>query len=272
MLASRGIHRESQPVVPPPRRSSGPPIRRTSCDGEALVASDRLVDPVRECCSQHGGNDSPLPIPVGHQQPRRRHHERPVGPDSTPHASAANTYRPRSLGDLPAESISPFIAWLVAIAITTATLGRVRSPRTTITAALSSNVGGRMHKNVPRPRRHQNSYRPGRSPRSTSCAAARPPSRRGRRTTLGRFVRHEQPSRLLSAATSAGGYIRTCPALGVIRTVTHNNQPVGGNMWEPRRTVGGHGSGPCRPRAEFSWGGSVGLSKAAPPSLLVKTP
>ena len=46
------------------------------------------------------------------------------------------------------------------------------------------------------------------------------------------------------------------------KTNTYNNQPVGGNMWELRRTVGGHGSGPYRPRAEFSWGGSVGLSKA----------
>ena len=49
----------------------------------------------------------------------------------------------------------------------------------------------------------------------------------------------------------------------------HNNQPVAGNVWERPRPVGGHdGSGPLRPRPEFSWGGSVGLPKAAPPSLL----
>ena len=45
----------------------------------------------------------------------------------------------------------------------------------------------------------------------------------------------------------------------------HNNQPVAGNVWERPRPVGGHGSGPLRPRPEFSWGGSVGLPKAAPP-------
>ena len=39
-------------------------------------------------------------------------------------------------------------------------------------------------------------------------------------------------------------------------------------MWEPPRPAGGHGSGPFRPRPEFHWGGSVGLPKAAPPSLL----
>ena len=48
----------------------------------------------------------------------------------------------------------------------------------------------------------------------------------------------------------------------------HNNQPVAGNVWERPRPVGGHGSGPLWPRPEFSWGGSVGLPKAAPPSLL----
>ena len=50
----------------------------------------------------------------------------------------------------------------------------------------------------------------------------------------------------------------------------HNNQSVAGNVWERPRPVGGHGSGPLRPRSEFSWGGSVGLPKAAPPSLLGK--
>ena len=45
---------------------------------------------------------------------------------------------------------------------------------------------------------------------------------------------------------------------------TYNNQPVSGNVWEPPRPGGGHGSGPLRPWPEFSWGGSVGLPKAAP--------
>ena len=44
---------------------------------------------------------------------------------------------------------------------------------------------------------------------------------------------------------------------------THNNQPVGGSVWEPPGPAGGHGSVPLRPRPEFSWCSSAGSPKTA---------
>ena len=53
--------------------------------------------------------------------------------------------------------------------------------------------------------------------------------------------------------------------MGSTKKHAYNNQPTGGDAWEPQDACGGHGSDPLGPCPEFWWGGSAGRPWTAAP-------